>query len=193
MKEVNIRFSSCVFVIFLFALPRPTNAEEKIFEVEDILLSAGIAFFPTWYIGHEYRTTLHPVFISAEYGFKDDIGPGTLGIGCMIGYSTYKETLTLLNDVYGWKYTAITGAAKCTYHYEFIDNFDIYAGIGGGLRYISDSFFGDPGYNDGSDSGIVPLFSIFAGLRYYPVDNFGIFGELGYGIAWFSAGLTINM
>ena len=193
MKEVNIKFSS--YLIFFSALlfSPSVKTTNQIFEVEDFLINAGIAFSPTWYIGHEYSTTLHPIFISADYGYNDDIGPGTLGIGALIGYSTYKETLTLLNDTYGWNFTAIICVAKGAYHYEFIDNFDIYAGMGAGLRYISDSYFGNPDYNDASDSGIFPVFSIFAGGRYYLADGIAIFGELGYGIAWLSAGLTLKI
>jgi hypothetical protein len=193
MKEVNSKFSSCIILLYLSLLSPSLCSANKIFELEDVLVNAGIAFVPTWYVGHEYSTTLHPLFISADYGFKDDMGPGIVGIGALVGYSTYKETITLLNDVYGWKYTAIICMAKGTYHYEFIENFDIYAGMGAGFRYISDSFFGDPNYNDGSDSGIFPLFSIFAGGRYYLAEGIGIFGELGYGFTWLSTGLTIRI
>ncbi len=193
MKEVNIKFGFYLIFFSAILLTPSVKAINQIFKVEDLLVNAGISFGPTWYAGHEYSTTLHPIFISADYGLKDDIGPGTLGIGALAGYSTYKETLTLLNETYGWNYKAIICVAVGTYHYEFIDNFDIYAGIGGGLRYINDSYFGNPDYNHDPDSGIFPVFSIFAGGRYYLADSISIFGQLGYGIAWLSAGLSLKL
>jgi hypothetical protein len=195
MKKVIIKFSVLLLLFSVFFFSLSAKSPGKTFEVDDIFINAGIALIPTWYYGHEFSTTLPPIFISADYGFKDDIGPGTLGFGAILGYASYKETqiLPAVNETYGWKYTAIICAAKGSYHYEFIENFDIYAGIGLGLRYIADSYFGDPEFNDEPDSGIFPVFSIFVGERYFVTDNIAILTELGYGIAWFSIGLSMKL
>ena len=195
MKEKNSKYSSYVFFFSILLFSLSAKATNKIFEVEDILVNAGIGLIPTWYFGYEYSATLPLIFVSADYGLKEDIGPGTIGIGALLGYSSYKETLTLtpLNETYGWKYSAIICTIKGSYHYEFVENFDIYAGIGAGLRYNIDSFFGNPDYNDDPDSGIFPVFCIFVGERYFLTNNIAILGELGYGIVWFSVGLSLKL
>ena len=194
MKRLYLKLAPCI--LLLAFLTRPAiNTYSQLFGVGDKMINAGIGIGATYYHGYGWKTTLPPIFISGDYGFRDDIGPGVLGIGAYLGFNSYKweSTWLLTNQTYGWKYTSIIAGARGTYHYEFIETLDTYGGVLIGLRYTHDSYFGDAVFDVDPDSGIFPVFSFFAGGRYYFTDNIAILGELGWGIAWLSIGVTLKL
>jgi hypothetical protein len=125
---------------------------------------------------------------SFEYGVADNIGPGTIGVGGMVGYKSY-----------GWKsggykgsWSNIMVSARGTYHYDVFENpkLDTYAGISLGIRHerYSDNAGTDIYYSKTSASYITS--GIFVGGRYYFSDKIGAFGEVGYDMSYLKLGLT---
>ncbi len=192
MKKLRVKLYSSILLLALIVCPAiKTHSQE--FEVGDKLINAGIGFGSTWYTGTWYKTTLPPIFVSADIGFKDDIGPGVLGLGGYLGMSSYKYEATYYLGNWGWKYTSIVIGARGTYHYDLVDNLDTYGGLLLGFRIISSKFFGDETWATGSASSSGIAYSFFVGGRYFFSDNFAVMAELGYGIAWLSIGVTIGL
>ena len=192
MKKLGIKLYASILLLALLACPAiNTNSQE--FEVGDKLINAGIGFGATWYSGTFYKTTLPPIFVSADVGFRDDIGPGVLGLGGYLGMSSYKYEYAYYLGNWGWKYTSIVIAARGTYHYDLIDNLDTYGGVLLGFRILSAKFFGDETWSTGSASSSGLAYSFFVGGRYFLSDNFAVLAELGYGIAWLQLGITIGL
>jgi hypothetical protein len=180
-----------IFVILLlsvFSLPLLT-AQESLFNVGDKVVNVGIGFGSTLYSGSFYSSTVPPVSISFEKGFKDGVlEKGTIGIGGYLGYSSYKWE----SFGWGWKYTSFIIGARGTLHYPLVDKIDTYAGVLLGYNIRSSKEFGTTvGIEPSSSSG--PVFSGFVGGRYYFTDKFAGMAELGYGITWLNIGLGIKL
>jgi hypothetical protein len=162
------------------------------FAVGDKDVNLGIGFGATWYSGVGYKSTIPPISASFDLGFKDDIGPGVLGIGGYLGFSSYKWEYSYLYT-YGYKYTTIILGARGTYHMQFIDKLDTYGGLLLGFRIVSSKYYGDTGYSYSGGAGSGLAYSFFVGGRYYLADNIAVFGELGYGIAYLTLGVTFKL
>ncbi len=123
-----------------------------------------------------------PIGLSFEVGATDK-----LSFGAYAGYAG-----ATLNTGFGgdWKYQYILAAARGSYHFDFgVENLDPYAGIMLGYNIASVKTNGS--VVTGASAGGV-LWGAHAGTRYYFGPKFGIFGELGYGIAWLNAGVTFK-
>jgi hypothetical protein len=192
MKKLRVKLFSMILLLALIVCPAIKTQSQE-FEVGDKLINAGVGFGATWYSGTYYKTSLPPIFVSADIGFKDDIGPGVLGLGGYLGMSSYKYEYTWLGGSWGWKYTSVVIGARGTYHYELVDNLDTYGGVLLGVRILSSKVFGDEQWITGTASGSGLAYSFFVGGRYFFSDNFGVMAELGYGIAWLSVGVTIGL
>ena len=125
---------------------------------------------------------------SFEYGIADNVGPGTIGVGGLVGYKSY-----------GWKsggykgtWSNIIVSARGTYHYNVFEDpkLDTYAGISLGIRHerYSDNAGTDIYYSKTSASYLTS--GIFVGGRYYFSDKLGAFGEVGYDMSYLKLGLT---
>lgn len=184
-----------VLLVALFIAAGMQQSKAQTFDVGDKVINAGIGLGATYYSGTYYTAGFPPIIISGEYGFKDDIGPGVIGLGAYLGFDSYKWEYSYLTYDYGWKYTTVIIGARGTYHMEFIDDLDTYGGLLLGFQIVNDKPIGNYpvgiGYLEPDAAGAF-VYSFFAGARYYFSDNFGVFGELGYGIAWLSLGAALK-
>jgi hypothetical protein len=186
-KSMKIALLSLMLALFL---PLSTlNAQ--LFDKGDLVFNAGLGLGSTYYTyGTYYKTTVPPIFLSGDYCLREDLGPGNLGVGGFLGYSSYKYDF----DGSGWKYNTFIIAARGSYHFtELVDKLDIYGGVLMGAKIVSDKEFGDYPNDDYTVNKSGPVFDIFAGVRYQFTDNFGAMSELGYGIAWFKIGLSFKI
>ena len=62
-----------------------------------------------------------------------------------------------------------------------------------GAKIVTDKGYGDIRRYDYSANASGVLVELFAGARYYFTDNFGVMGELGYGIAWLKLGVSLKV
>lgn len=182
-----------MIVALLLVATATTEVKSQLFSVGDKDLNFGIGFGRHWGYG---KTVIPPISISLDYGFKDDIGPGVLSLGGYFGFasSKYNYTYYWASSDYGWKYTDVMVGARGTYHMEFIDKLDTYAGLILGIRYSSAKLYGDWGtYRADANDGIHPDYGFFVGGKYYLQDKLAIFGEIGYTIAYLTVGVTFKL
>jgi hypothetical protein len=171
----------------LLALAVPT-VNAQIFDEGDMVLSAGVGLGNTLYaFGALYNTSVPPIWLAGDYCLREDLGPGNLGVGGIIGFTQFKWG----ND-WGYKYSTFFIAARGTYHFtDLVDKLDLYGGIEIGAKIASEKTFGDydPVYSY-STLGSGLLFEPFAGARYYFADDIAGMAELGYGIAILKLGIS---
>lgn len=123
---------------------------------------------------------------SLDKGFREDVGPGNLGIGGIVAFRTW-------GIAFG-RQTSSIFAARLTYHPHFVselvsdDKFDAYAGFAAGIGYYSYSYNNDY-FGDLNSNRIYPVVGFFLGARYFFSEKFGAFGEVGYGANWLTVGL----
>jgi hypothetical protein len=179
---------SAIAVLFTLSL----HAQK--FSVSDKLITPGIGFGSILYSGLGYSTTIPPLSVSYEQGFKEDIGPGIIGLGGYLGMTGAKWESTWFGTTYGYKYTTIIIGARGYYHMDFVEKIDTYGGLMIGYNVVMSSQTGDwsgiPA-SSATSSGI--SYSFFLGGRYYFNDNLGVMAELGYGISYLTLGIAYKL
>lgn len=150
-----------------------------------------------------YGLGLPPISLAVDYGIVDNLingENGSIGIGGYLGFATNGRNYNYFGLSYKARYTRMAFGVRGTFHYQFLDKLDTYAGLMLGLYSYSwkydwaDSY--DPYYSsyyqDNTRSSEF-AFSAFAGARYYFKENLGVNAEIGYGFTYLSAGLTYRI
>ncbi|HWY09905.1 MAG TPA: hypothetical protein VN026_01205 [Bacteroidia bacterium] len=181
---------------------------EKCFDENTHIINFGVGFGRSYaYLynaaGASAGTT--PAFsVTYEQPWPKKLGPGFLGVGAYFGYQhtyyNYNYYYFYNNGAYyydhSWNYFMVAGRAA--YHWDVLNskNAEVYAGVLIGLRFQTYTYStNDPGNSDPykyNQSSVWPVYSVFAGARWYFVKNFGLFAELGYGISYATGGLSIK-
>ena len=172
-----------------------TSLNAQLFDEGDKVVSFGVGLGATYYVlGSAYSTTLPPLFVAGDYCFREDLGPGNLGLGAYFGISGYKSEYHYIGlDDYGYKYTSIIFGARGTYHFtDLVDKLDLYGGVMIGPEIVINKYYGEDVADHSSPDGSGIAYDVFAGARYYLTDNFAGMAEMGYGIAWFKLGVSLK-
>lgn len=156
-------------------------------------LSFGVGF-GSYIVRPGSYTTVPFLTINVDHALRDDLGPGILGVGGFVGYEQYRTEFNDNATIYGFNYSSLVFQARGTYHYQFIENFDTYAGVGLGLKYINSNDFGiHPVDGTESSDGVISNASLFIGGRYFFNDNIAAYGELGVGVSILNLGITFRI
>jgi hypothetical protein len=166
---------------------------QSTYEMGSQNLHIGIGIGSTLY-GSGFRGLIPPVSISYEKAIKENIG-----VGGYIGYATSRYDYTGFD--YHWRYTYMILGARGAYHFadKLFDNekLDTYAGLMLGYNVATAKFKSDDPLINGdsfkSEPGGGFAWSFYVGGRYQIKESFGLFAELGYGIAWLQAGVNLKL
>ena len=118
---------------------------------------------------------------------------GYIGVGAEIGYASHKDEFHLWGSNYGYKYTYIPIFGFASYHFGTKSALDPYIRLGLGYIIVSDSYFGESGY----ETSVSPTTSYLGlagqvGLRYQVSPN--LFVRAALGMPWiFSAGVDFRL
>ncbi len=137
--------------------------------------------------------------MSYHHGLIEKVGPGSIGIGGVIGFKSatykYKYNFNGGNNNYKDTYTNFIIGVRGTYHLTLLANknnkFDPYGGVTVGFR-IFDHNYGGPDLNPYNYNSVYPIAGLFVGAKYNFVPNFGVFAELGYDISLIRVGINFN-
>ena len=141
-------------------------------------------------------TTIPPISLGFQYGLditgdlKDKIS-----LGGIIGYtSSSYDYGTYLGTDWSWTYRYILIGARGEYHFlENSENLDAYGGITVGYAIVSVSEptgWNGYGYSAGTSYAV---FGFHVGARYYFSPTIAVFGELGYGVGYITAGVAFKL
>jgi len=175
------------------------KAFTQTFKKGDNDLNFTLGLGSPWILSHSsYRATLPPVMISFDHGFRDDLGPGVIGIGALAGITSFRDRpdpILYPNTNWGWRATSLILAIRGTYHIEFLKKLDTYGGINIGARYESWVEFGDmPSiYRTNHRSRIMPVAGVYFGAKYLLTSNLFVLGEVGYNFGMISLGVGLKM
>lgn len=192
------------------AKAKSSSGGSKCFNENTKIINIGVGFFGTSYYRYgrsgAYKYQQSPaISASYEHALPEKIGPGYIGVGAFIGYRTayYRfDDYYYNNERYYYKHqwTYSFWALRAAYHLEDLctDKGEVYFGSSIGIRaqkYRFETNSTDPYSNNYrlSDGSIWLGWSVFAGGRYYFTDHLGLYGELGYGITWFTLGMSIKL
>lgn len=169
-------------IYFVFAVFSTSFAFAQEFNVGTNIINAGVGFGGNF--GSFTTSSQTPGYsISYERGVWDVPGPGVVSLGAYLGTKTYKYDYLGGNDK--WTYTIV--GVRGAYHYNGlnVENLDVYGGVM--VSYNILSFTGVRSF--GSNLGATG----FIGGRWFFAENFAVFAEAGYGVAYLSVGVSIRL
>ena len=182
MKKITITLFTAFLALSLSA--------QEAFTSDDMVVNVGAGF--GWYSYGFGATSFPAISLSLEKGIKE-LDFGTLSVGGIVGY---KRASYAWNTGYDdWRWTDLIVAARGALHVDLFDNekIDTYGGIALGVRVQSFRGYSSIFLNDSekiTTTTTHPLFALYLGGRYYFSNNFGAFGEVGYGLGYLTLGLS---
>lgn len=187
MKKVSI------LLLLLCVAASLNTVYGQYFKEKDKVVNIGIGLGSTLYASG-YSTSFPPLSASFEYGLKEGVGPGVIGIGGLLGYTSSREDFSAFGSSYTGKISYTVIGARGYYHLvDIADKLDLYGGLMLGYSIVKVSYSGSFGtLNPSSDASSGANFSLFAGARYYLTDKFAIMGELGFGFAILNVGVALK-
>lgn len=139
-------------------------------------------------------SSLGPIHFRGEYGLSDN-----LGLVLSINHNSWKASWThtdtsnaaiLHHDQFKRSVTSIL--ARINIHFGNTDRLDPYWGVGAGYRMVDYSFTStDTGYDTSFKSPFNVGFETTLGFRYYIVEGFGLYAELGLAQSIIQGGLAV--
>jgi len=191
MKTTKLKLALGI-TLGLLTITGGINAQD--FGAGDKDLSIGLGFGGYLYYPGDY-SLLPEISASFDYGLRDDWGPGVFGVGAFMGISrTGTDDLIVVSGEFGVRYTNVTIAPRATYHYQFVDKLDTYAGALLGLGIQSQKPYGTwPTAEPDTKVNLVLVEAVFVGARYYFTRNFAGFAEVGVGVSYLTLGMTFKM
>lgn len=198
MKTKLFILLSCMSII--------ANAQS--FKSGQLDINLGYGFSNT-FIDSKYDVTLPALSASLDLGISDAI---SLGVYIGLASATWTVHATDVcnngngNGSYSYHYVYTHEAsytmlaARLSYHLITSDRLDGYAGLQLGNNFESDEHnistepFCDKLNKLSFDNKFYDgfIWSVYGGARFRFTDNISVFGELGYGIVVFNAGLNIK-
>lgn len=157
-----------------------------------IVLSAGVGLGTALDIG---RTVVPPIVFQGEYGVADRLFDehSSIGVGACIGYAsgrkaTYAGGALFRQDIY-----SVLLGVRGAFHYEFVERLDTYAGImlGGNIANSKSNDIWLGAGNPPRSGGFVGDF--FLGAKYYVLPYMAVYGEFGFGVAYFTLGVSFKL
>ena len=199
MKKSNLKNTAalCVALLFsTFTIAQNAPAFDKGDNTIGISIGVGGHYHGTVQgYGHDYSYVDLPAFaLTYDHGTFGDVGPGTIGIGGLIGYK-----YSFLNNYGGYdaSWSDFIIGARGTYHLTILkdknNHFDPYAGVLLGMRFHTYRNTYEDYYDKHYDnSSVLPAAGVFVGAKYNFTKSFGAFAEVGYDISILRIGLNFN-
>lgn len=173
---------SIIYLVTTFLATSFSMAQE--FNKGTNVINAGVGLGGSYNI---YASPSQSPVISASFerGIWEVPGPGVVSLGGYLGFKTYKYSN---NDK--WSYTII--GVRGAYHYNGleVENLDVYGGVMASYNILS---YDDNQYGGFGSYGSRPSATGFVGGRWYFTQNFGVFAEAGYGVAYLTIGVSFRI
>jgi hypothetical protein len=191
MKYLNV----IIAFAFCSILSSPENVKGQAFSEGDQVLSFGLGVGSVGYLDYVGSFGFSPALtVSYDKGIKNDVGPGNIGIGGLIGFK--RVSSNYFYDRYRW--TDMVLAARVSYHLNEldIDELDVYGALHPGIRIqtyrhrYSNNVWG---VNSSNGANVFPYVGISVGCSYYLTPKIGIFAELGYEVYFAKFGVNVKI
>lgn len=187
----------------LLALFVSSGVNAQTLEKGDHTINLGFGFDPYFHFSKHHLATNHkksavgPIVLGYDYILTEKLGIGRISVGGILGQSFYTERYSTPAQDYKYNRNRTAIIARGTYHFDIpkAKGLDLYAGVGAGI-YIHSSTERITHFNgmeSKSKSGNVgAAHYVFAGVRYFFTDAFGVYVEAGHGLNAFNGGLSFK-
>lgn len=185
-----------------YKLLQETGAKSFDGNTRIINVGIGIAGRSYYRLGGNAYTSSPAFSLTYEQPWPQRIGPGYLGVGAYFGYQNarYRNDYYYLSNYYyehNWNYVMV--AARGVYHWDVLNSekAEVYGGALLGLRIQTYKYATNNPNANGNDyrlneGSVYPVFSAFAGARYYFAKKVAVYGEIGSGVSYLTGGLSFK-
>ncbi|MCI6154050.1 MAG: hypothetical protein PUI84_05650 [Bacteroidales bacterium] len=192
MKLKSILLGATVMVAG--ALTSLNAQAQEVFHKGTSTASVLVGFGGTTLAGSGQKMLVPPIQLTYEYGVVDGLinGNASIGVGAAVGYAANKYAIQGYASAY--QNYGFFGA-RGSFHYQFVDKLDTYAGIFLGCIMSKASFKNETInklYVDNVATATTFGWASMIGARYYFTPTMAVNAELGYGISIFNVGLTFR-
>lgn len=172
MKKVM--FTLVLALLFVF-----NNAIGQEYAKGTSVLNVGLG------VGGFNGPSLSASFEVGAFPIGDDFG--VIGLGALAGFRTYTQLFSGTSD---YRYNTLAFGPRGTFHFTVIpvEKLDVYAAVQILLRHHSVKFDGQTIGDSDLDLGS----NFVAGARYYFAEKMSVFGEVGYGLSYLTAGISFK-
>lgn len=166
---------------------------QSVFKKNNVVLSVGVGLGTAVDIG---RTVVPPISFNGEYCIVDNLfdAKSALGVGAFVGFAAGRMDYPMLGGAeFTQKINNVMIGVRGALHYQFVDKLDTYAGImlGGNIANVRTYGMLMGGQNLRGYGGFLGDF--FVGARYYLHPNIALYGELGFGVSYFTIGAAFKI
>jgi hypothetical protein len=187
------------FITALFiSVSALAGAQTNPYQVGDNMLSLGIGFGSSY--GYNLARQTPALSLQFEHATAD-LGPGFISVGGYLGYKGYRYTYNYGNGYFykqNWKYYIV--GARAAWHLSELDGvnlskWDLYGGVMLSYNLARYTYEDNDPFFDYSNNtyGNGVSFSTYLGARYFLTDRIAVMGELGWGIAYLTGGISIKL
>ena len=164
-------------------------------------LALGVGFGRDDY-GYYSGANALPVFsLSMDHGIINNAGPGNIGIGGILAYTsaTYNYSGGYYSNAYKETWANYFIGVRGTYHLTLLkdknNKFDPYAGVSIGVRVetYNNNYNNNSTVTDKLKTTPYHFEGIFVGAKYNFTSAMGVYAEAGYDISLLRVGLNFNM
>ena len=196
------RIKQTVMALAVLMLGVSTANAQAAFEEGKVTVSAGYGFVNV--IQGLFSANVHtsetgyksanfgPLHFKAEYGISDVVGVGLSVNYVKAGASYQDQSVTGTPYTYEAGYNNLSALLRFNFHIGNHEKVDPY--IGTGIGYRTGNWYyesNDPNYTGDEIKGIQPLgFEAVFGLRYYVMENLGLYTEIGMAKSLFQLGVV---
>ncbi len=159
-----------------------------VFEEETWLLTGTVGRGMLVYDKIDYDGAVPLISLTGEYCVVSDVFSkgGAVGVGAYFGYTSYGAKQP---EYEGYLLDDFVVGARGTFHFQFVNRLDTYAGCVLGARIPFVRYDGD---SKEFDEKARFAASAFLGASYFFFENFGLCAEVGYGIAYANVGIVLR-
>ena len=169
-------------------------AQPLTFEQQNIGVAIGIPSMSDY----NYTSRNPAISVHYEYGLSDKIGIGYIGVGGLLSIGGAEYNNKSQNTPYPVDYSQTLIGPRAAYHFDMVDltgsndwsNIDVYGGAFLGLKFESTKYTNPISNAKEKEKNTKLATDLFAGIRYGFNDNIGAFAELGFGVSYFSVGVS---
>ncbi|PID94410.1 MAG: hypothetical protein CSA95_03050 [Bacteroidetes bacterium] len=186
-------------IVLVIALIATLSTFGQVVSKGDHYASAFLGIGGFYHTSYNHNMLVPPIGAQYEVIYTDKVGIGHIGIGGIATYASFHQHYSYQSlDSY---HHYITLGARGIYHFDFkelldneqFDKIDLYGGImlGFNFRRGIENFGINTTRNTYSQLRLAT--DLFVGGRYFFSDNLAVMAELGYGLYFLNAGVTLKL
>lgn len=166
------RIITLLFIVLISA----SAQSQYVFNKGDLLFNAGIG-------GLSPDGWIPSVNFSGEFGVIPTGDIGVVSFGGILAYKYSDWSGSYYSTTYDYNYSQFVIGPRASWHLHTFesDQWDVYGGVGGGVRFWTQYQWDQASLSYVNKAKVSPYGEVYVGGRMMFSESFGLFAEVGYG------------